>query len=60
MEKIFKIMSTYIGTREAEQCRSHHQKYLARCGYDFDKLLLTLEAKVQKSKAAEERKKRKL
>ena len=26
MDKIFKSMSTFIGTREAEQCRSHHQK----------------------------------
>ena len=26
LDKIFKTMSTFIGTREAEQCRSHHQK----------------------------------
>lgn len=26
MDKIFKTMSDFIGTREAEQCRSHHQK----------------------------------
>ena len=25
-DKIFKSMATFIGTREAEQCRSHHQK----------------------------------
>ena len=26
MDKIFKTMAEFIGTREAEQCRSHHQK----------------------------------
>ena len=26
MDKIFKTMATFVGTREAEQCRSHHQK----------------------------------
>jgi hypothetical protein len=26
MDKIFKTMETFIGTRQAEQCRSHHQK----------------------------------
>jgi len=26
MDKIFKTMALFIGTREAEQCRSHHQK----------------------------------
>lgn len=25
-DKIFKTMSSFIGSREAEQCRSHHQK----------------------------------
>lgn len=26
MDKIFKSMEKFIATREAEQCRSHHQK----------------------------------
>ena len=26
LDKIFKSMAIFIGTREAEQCRSHHQK----------------------------------
>ena len=26
MDKIFKSMADFIGSREAEQCRSHHQK----------------------------------
>ena len=26
MDKIFKVMADFIGSREAEQCRSHHQK----------------------------------
>lgn len=26
VERIFKIMEIFLGTREAEQCRSHHQK----------------------------------
>ena len=26
MDKIFKTMADFIGSREAEQCRSHHQK----------------------------------
>ena len=26
MDKIFKSMAVFVGTREAEQCRSHHQK----------------------------------
>lgn len=26
LDKIFKTMATFIGSREAEQCRSHHQK----------------------------------
>lgn len=26
MDKIFKTMAQFVGTREAEQCRSHHQK----------------------------------
>ena len=26
LDKIFKTMALFIGSREAEQCRSHHQK----------------------------------
>jgi hypothetical protein len=26
LDKIFKTMAGFIGSREAEQCRSHHQK----------------------------------
>ena len=26
MDKIFKTMALFVGSREAEQCRSHHQK----------------------------------
>lgn len=26
MDKIFKSMEMFVGTRQAEQCRSHHQK----------------------------------
>ena len=26
MDKVFKTMEKFVGTREAEQCRSHHQK----------------------------------
>ena len=26
MDKIFKTMAFFVGSREAEQCRSHHQK----------------------------------
>ena len=26
MDKIFKTMEKFVGSREAEQCRSHHQK----------------------------------
>lgn len=26
MDKIFKSMELFVGTRQAEQCRSHHQK----------------------------------
>jgi hypothetical protein len=26
LDKIFKTMANFIGSREAEQCRSHHQK----------------------------------
>lgn len=26
LDKIFKTMELFIETREAEQCRSHHQK----------------------------------
>lgn len=38
MDKIFKIMAEFIGTREAEQCRSHHQK-MERKYHSFYKIL---------------------
>jgi hypothetical protein len=30
--KIFKVMATFIGTRAADQCRSHHQKMEKKYG----------------------------
>lgn len=41
LDKIFKSMSTFIGTREAEQCRSHHQK-MEKKFHSFSKILLHL------------------
>jgi hypothetical protein len=32
MDKIFKTMERFVGTREAEQCRSHHQKMEKKYG----------------------------
>ena len=40
-EKIFKTMETFIGTREAEQCRSHHQK-MEKKYKNFKQILLHL------------------
>lgn len=37
-EKIFKVMSRYLGTRTADQCRSHHQKMEKKC-LSFQKIL---------------------
>lgn len=41
LDKIFKSMSTFIGTREAEQCRSHHQK-MEKKFHSFSKILMHL------------------
>ena len=41
MDKIFKIMADFIGTREAEQCRSHHQK-MEKKYHTFYKILKSL------------------
>jgi hypothetical protein len=32
MDKIFKSMERFVGSREAEQCRSHHQKMEKKYG----------------------------
>lgn len=37
-EKIFKVMSRYLGTRTADQCRSHHQKMEKKC-LSFQKII---------------------
>ena len=41
MDKIFKTMALFVGTREAEQCRSHHQK-MEKKHHSFSKILLSL------------------
>lgn len=41
VDRIFKVMENFLGTREAEQCRSHHQKMEKRHG-DFKNILLHL------------------
>jgi hypothetical protein len=41
LDKIFKTMSKFIATREAEQCRSHHQK-MEKKFTSFAKILLHL------------------
>lgn len=41
MDKIFKTMAVFVGTREAEQCRSHHQK-MEKKYHSFSKILLSL------------------
>ena len=41
LDKIFKTMSTFIGSREAEQCRSHHQK-MEKKHHSFSNILLHL------------------
>ena len=42
-DKIFKSMASFIGTREAEQCRSHHQK-MEKKYHSFYQILLKLRA----------------
>ena len=41
MDKIFKTMANFIGSREAEQCRSHHQK-MEKKYHSFSKILINL------------------
>lgn len=41
MDKIFKLMADYIGSREAEQCRSHHQK-MEKKHFTFYRILKSL------------------
>lgn len=41
LDKIFKTMATFVGTREAEQCRSHHQK-MEKKYQSFSKILVRL------------------
>lgn len=40
-DKVFMLMSKYIGTRTADQCRTHHQKLLSKLK-SFSKILGTL------------------
>lgn len=40
-DKIFKTMEIFLGTREAEQCRSHHQK-MEKKHKTFQEILLHL------------------
>ena len=41
MDKIFKTMEKFVHSREAEQCRSHHQKMEKKYG-SFSKILKAL------------------
>ena len=41
LDKIFKTMAEFVGTREAEQCRSHHQK-MEKKFHLFPRILLYL------------------
>jgi hypothetical protein len=41
MDKIFKTMECFIETRQAEQCRSHHQKMEKKYQY-FPKIITNL------------------
>jgi hypothetical protein len=41
MDKIFKTMANFIETREAEQCRSHHQK-MEKKHHTFYKIIKSL------------------
>lgn len=40
-DKIFKSMASFIQTREAEQCRSHHQK-MEKKYHSFYQILIKL------------------
>jgi len=41
LDKIFKTMALFIGSREAEQCRSHHQK-MEKKYHSFTNIILYL------------------
>ena len=41
MDRIFTLMAKFVSTREAEQCRSHHQK-MEKKHKTFAKILLNL------------------
>jgi hypothetical protein len=41
MDKIFKSMELFVGTRQAEQCRSHHQK-MEKKYHNFITIILNL------------------
>lgn len=41
LDKIFKTMALFIGSREAEQCRSHHQK-MEKKYHSFANIILYL------------------
>jgi hypothetical protein len=40
-DRIFKSMANFVETREAEQCRSHHQKMEKKYKY-FSKIIMSL------------------
>jgi hypothetical protein len=42
MDKIFKSMAAFVGSREAEQCRSHHQKMEKKFSHAICPILLHL------------------
>ncbi len=42
LDKIFKSMATFVGSREAYQCRSHHQKMEKKFGHSIAEILLHL------------------
>ena len=52
IDKIFKTMSTFVGSREAEQCRSHHQKMEKKFDHSFCKILLFLREQHYASKCS--------
>jgi hypothetical protein len=42
MDKIFKAMALFVGSREAEQCRSHHQKMEKKYEHSICRILGSL------------------
>ena len=51
-DKIFKAMASFIKSREAEQCRSHHQK-MEKKYHSFYQILLKLRVKFYESPSEE-------